>query len=366
MTTIIFTDGKQTQRIEPSNFAHEGRLQQYISENPECLPVTDIDDDAKLMIVGREFPTNHGPIDVLGVDANGNIYIVETKLYKNPDKRKVIAQLFDYGASLWKGYDSNDFTHAIDRHLLSSGQSLVDSLAATFDYDEDEEPADTVTSIQQNLQEGRFRFIVLMDHIDDRLKTLISFVNANSRFDIYAVELKYYKHTHGEVLIPELFGVQIKKPDQRKPPPGGGGVTSWNFERFFADAKQRLREDECEAVTTLYNYSLEHSAEIRWGRGKEVGTFHPKFSEVRTGGKWWSPFSVSSDGTLVLNFRWGKTGTAGQFRKRFLAELAKQNFQGLPHDTEQKIKIAIGQWKEQTQTLMSATQVAISECKQDN
>ena len=56
----------------------------------------EIDEDIRVLILMREFPTNSGPIDALGVDANGNIYIVETKLYKNPDKRGCSA-----GVGLW-------------------------------------------------------------------------------------------------------------------------------------------------------------------------------------------------------------------------------------------------------------------------
>lgn len=40
-------------------------------------------------------------IDAVALDQNGDIYLIETKLYKNPDKRQVIAQVLDYGASLW-------------------------------------------------------------------------------------------------------------------------------------------------------------------------------------------------------------------------------------------------------------------------
>lgn len=361
--TIIFTNGKHTQKVEPSQFPHEGKLQEYISDNPECLPIYDIDEDATLMIVGREFYTNHGPIDVLGIDAKGNIYIVETKLFKNPDKRKVIAQLLDYGASLWDGYASTDeFISALNRHLQGKGQTLNNALSAAFEYDENEGPSDTIETIQKNFQAGQFRFVVLMDHIDDRLKTLITFINMNSRFDIYAVELEYYETPQGDVLIPELYGV--RPPGTGTKPPTDGGA-SWNHDRFFADAKQQLREDEFEAVKTLYDYSVKHPAEIRWGRGKEVGTFHPKFSEVRTGGKqkWWSPFSGSSDGTLTINTFRAKTKANAEMCKTVLEALANHQILGVPVDTKQKITLPIGQWKGQVKEFMLAIDEALSSIK---
>jgi RecB family endonuclease NucS len=54
--------------------------------------------------LAREFSTKSGPIDALGVDKDGELYLIETKFYKNPDKRTVVAQVLDYGASLWSNF----------------------------------------------------------------------------------------------------------------------------------------------------------------------------------------------------------------------------------------------------------------------
>jgi hypothetical protein len=62
----------------------------------------------RLLILAREFPTVSGPIDALGIDQDGNIYVIETKLAKNPDKRYVLAQVLDYGAALWRTYENGD------------------------------------------------------------------------------------------------------------------------------------------------------------------------------------------------------------------------------------------------------------------
>ena len=111
MSLIISENGKGAQRLNPSGFDKEDYLQQYIYNNPDAVPVYEIDEDIRLLILAREFGTASGPIDALGVDQNGNIYLVETKLYKNPDKRTVVAQVLDYGASLWSSsIDFADFT----------------------------------------------------------------------------------------------------------------------------------------------------------------------------------------------------------------------------------------------------------------
>ncbi len=73
MAIIISENGKNAKRVEESNFALEDRLQQYIYDNPDAIPIYDIEQDTRLFIAAREFGTKSGPIDALGFDASGNI-----------------------------------------------------------------------------------------------------------------------------------------------------------------------------------------------------------------------------------------------------------------------------------------------------
>src|SRR3989304_8224197 len=127
MSIIISKNGKNAVRVDKSDFDKEDYLQQYIHENPESIPLYDIKEDVKLLILAREFPTNSGPIDALGIDKDGEIYIVETKLFRNPDKRTVIAQALDYGAALWK--HSGDFAQFVSTLESSVSKTFTASLA---------------------------------------------------------------------------------------------------------------------------------------------------------------------------------------------------------------------------------------------
>jgi RecB family endonuclease NucS len=104
MAIIFSKKGQSTQKIEKSGFGPERNLQQYIHENPEAIPLYDIQRDKRLFVVTREFPTGSLEwIDALAVDRDGDIYIVETKLYANADKRRVVAQVLDYGCFVVEG-----------------------------------------------------------------------------------------------------------------------------------------------------------------------------------------------------------------------------------------------------------------------
>ena len=152
------------------------------------------------------------PIDAVGIDRDGEIYLVETKLYKNPDKRNVVAQVLDYGASLWKSHsDFDNFLLQLNSHVQKQfGQSMTDKVSEYYGLDDDALQV-VLERMKNNLNEGNFKFVVLMDSIHDQLKDLILYMNQNSKFDIYGVELEYYQHESFEIMIPKLFGAEVKK-----------------------------------------------------------------------------------------------------------------------------------------------------------
>lgn len=212
MPIIVTHNGKNDQKIDPTPFGLEDRLQAYILDNPNSIPLYEIRDDIELVLLSREFQTNSGPIDAIGVDAEGNLYLIETKLYKNPDKRTVVAQVMDYGAALWKHLTNfEDFMMMLNKHSQSNFQCSATEKIQTYFNLTDETTDKVIERMRNNLDEGKFKFVILMDSLDDRLKDLILYINQNSKFDIYGVELDYYKHDSFEITIPKLFGAEVKK-----------------------------------------------------------------------------------------------------------------------------------------------------------
>lgn len=231
---IVSENGRNARRIEESRFDLEGHLQEYIFSNPDVIPLYELDTDARLFVAAREFPTRSGPIDALAFDAVGYIYVVETKLYRNPDKRTVVAQALDYGASLWRHTAAFDeFLATLDRHCQQQfGVPFRDKYREFFDLDDE---SDSMRAIETNLAEGRIKFVVLMDKLHPALLDLIVFVNQNSKFDLYGVELEYYRHDSFEIVIPRLYGGEVKKDLQsatRKPKPVWARTDRTEFARF--------------------------------------------------------------------------------------------------------------------------------------
>ncbi len=210
---LILSRGGKATKLEPQAFADEAALQRYLAAFPQAIPLSDSDNPPKLHVLGREFPTGSGPIDILGTDETGAAYIIETKLYKNPDKRLVIAQVLDYGASLWAAEpDTTSILASLRQGASWMGPADPLTALAGFLNADEETALRHLERTRDALADGRFTAIILMDRLSDRLRDLVLFMNENSRFRVLAVELDYYVHDEIEVVNPRLFGTETRRP----------------------------------------------------------------------------------------------------------------------------------------------------------
>jgi hypothetical protein len=83
----ISEDRRRLIRFAPYHLELEDFLERWIEQTPEVLG-----DD--VLIVGRQVPTDAGPIDLLALNGAGDLVIVELKRARAP--RDVIAQALDY------------------------------------------------------------------------------------------------------------------------------------------------------------------------------------------------------------------------------------------------------------------------------
>ncbi len=263
MPVILSKNGKEAITVSRSNFESEGYLQKYIRNNPNTLPIREIKGASKFLPLSREFSTRSGPIDVLGVDEKGEIYIIEVKLEKNADKRKVVSQALDYGAAIWNSYENyDDLISDIERAI---GKPLRDTLQEGFGAI-DEELDQIISTIKENVRTGSFNFVVVMDGIEDRLKQLISFINENSNFSLFAVEFEYFRHEDLEIIYPRTYGTEIKKDRTTR------GARNWDETTFFEDAQSKLDPVMLDLLRRFHDLCA-NLVRIEWGRGATYGTF---------------------------------------------------------------------------------------------
>lgn len=299
MSIIISKDGDKAKKISESRFANEDKLQNYIYDNPESIPLYEIDEDIKLLILAREVPTQSGPIDAIGIDIKGNVYIIETKLYKNPDKRLVVAQVLDYGAAISENADKTEnLLDSINKKVNSYfNLTLNDKLSDFYNINIDSAES-IIDSFENNILNGKLRFVVLMDLLQKRLKDLISFINRNSKFDIYGVELKYYQFDNFEITIPKIYGAEIKKEVSTKS--AISNRKTWDEQSFFSELSLNVSNNHFETIKSLYNSIVDNDLNIKWGTGSVRGSFNPVIREVDAK----SLFTIYTDGVLQLNYAW--------------------------------------------------------------
>jgi len=323
MAIIISKNGKDAKKIDKSNFEKEDYLQAYIYDNPESIPLYDIKEDIRLLILAREFSTDSGPIDAIGIDKDGVIYLIETKLYKNPDKRLVVAQVLDYGASLWRNFtDFNEFIRKIDDGVNKKFNiSLNQKLKDFFDIN-DEEITILLDNIQRGFNDGAFKFVVLMDKLHEHLKNLIVFINQNSQFDIFAVELEYYKHENFEIMIPKLFGAEVKKDISVS----SSNRKGWNEESFFQAVAQDLEKPEFENMKRIYNEFVKIADKIKWGTGASLGSYAPVITDISPNG---SLISIFANGKLSIKFNWFYNNEKEKKSRDRFKELLNRKAKGL-------------------------------------
>lgn len=357
MPLIISKNGRNATKLDRTSFANEDELQGYIYENPDAVPLYEIKEDIRICILARELPTQSGPIDAVGVDADGDIYLIETKLYKNQDKRHVVAQVLDYGASLWRHFnDSTRFVALLEESAKKKFQiGLYEKLIDFFGIEEKEATV-LIENVRNNLDSGKFKFVVLMDQLHDQLKDLILFLNQNSKFDVYAVELEYYKHQEFEIMIPKLFGAEVKKSLSVSRPASGRG--HWDEESFFADAESKLTPEHLQALHDLYKCTKEIADTVDWGSGVSNGSFIAKFSAISPK----SVYSVYSDGRIYFGFNWlNGSDAAIAARDALYRELAKIPDLNLPKDyMNANPGVKVEQWGKRVEEIKRAITTAIT------
>lgn len=206
MAIVIRKQGGRWEKTDKVIFADEAQLQKLLYESPELIP-TKVDDQAAVFTREAGLPGS-GFTDLVGVDAQGNILIVETKLARNGEiRRKVIGQVLEYAAYLW-GMSFDE----LDRFFLNrEGKSVLELLAEKSPgIDKDE----LKQSVEQNLASGKFQLIIAVDTINPELEKIIAYVSSRGTgLQLEALELELYKQGQFEILVPQRYG-QLNQPQE--------------------------------------------------------------------------------------------------------------------------------------------------------
>lgn len=177
--------GNKLTKIEYTAMDAESRLEQVLADDITIA-------DPNLMLIGRQVPTSYGKfVDLLAVDADGNLVVIELKRNRTP--REVVAQLLDYGSWV-RSLDDDDIAGIFDAFLAKyypehAGTSLDHAFCERFQVNE----------MPESLNESH-KLVLVAGELDDSTERIIAYLAEDYGVAINAVFFRFFRDEDREYL----------------------------------------------------------------------------------------------------------------------------------------------------------------------
>ena len=145
----------------------------------------------ELMLVGRQTPTEGGPLDLLGINGDGRLVVFELK--RGRLSRDAVAQIIDY-ASYLDSMELEDLANHISYNSGSHGIETID------DFEDWYSNQDFVGL--ESLKPLRLLLVGL--GTDDRTERMVRFLAENSEMDISLLTFHGFKHDGTTMLAKQV------------------------------------------------------------------------------------------------------------------------------------------------------------------
>lgn len=203
----------------PEAFPHEATLHELIHQNPQLLPLAG---SPRLTVLGSEVQLGTGYADILAVEQYGRPVIIEVKLARNAEARRaIVAQVLAYAAFL-RGTDIESLERNIAvRKTLGEGASVLDAVQS--DDQEGAVVADEFrSSLQDYLNQGNFRLVLVLDEVSAELERLVAYLDAVTvqALTIDLIKVEVYEVNGTQVALPQRVTPDLSA---ATPMPNGGG-----------------------------------------------------------------------------------------------------------------------------------------------
>jgi len=160
--------------IDSSSLDLESRLEEWLHKD-----IGLVNDD--LLVIGQQVPTAHtGSIDLLAMDADGNLVILELKKNKTP--RDVVAQTLDYAS--WVKTLTHEEVKRIAANFLGD-DALEQAFREKFD-------ADLPEVVNEN-----HRMYIVASAPDPSTERILEYLSETYRVDINFASFNYFKTADG-------------------------------------------------------------------------------------------------------------------------------------------------------------------------
>jgi hypothetical protein len=320
---------------------NEAWLQNLIMSQPSLLPVGQIEPSfADLVPVCIELQIGSNFIDNLLVTPNGNIALIECKLWRNPEaRRKVVTQIIDYAKQM-SSLTYAELQEAISRTrpLNASDENRTRRLYEIVSPNGETDEASFHDAVSRNLKRGRFLLLIVGDGIQEGVESLTEFLQqyAGIHFTLAIVEVALFKvPTGGYVAQPRVLAKTtniirgiVTMDEGRiaiKPPSVGPGVAEASAKRTTITQEGYFEqlEKNIPGVSTKLNALIDDLA------GYNVS---PEFGTISMTLRWrsddtgsWNLGSITTSGQVWMDYLGQQAKNAGllEVSKQYLENLAR-------------------------------------------
>jgi hypothetical protein len=290
------TDGS-IETLVPERFDLETTLQQMLADHPELALAGTVDDESMtIWTIGEEVSTAAGSIDLLLLDSTARLWVVETKLARNPDvKKQVVGQVLGY-ASCVAEWSADQLLACAAEYLAQRGLNIE---ALTDENDSD--PDTLLQTAADRAADGDLACLVAVDEIPGELQRLVEFVNRNARFELLALKIEVARHADRRLFIPTVAG---RLADRQSSASGKRATRQWD-EPSFLDELAKNHPNAVSPAGRLLEWAKNtERLEISWGSGAKYGKAIMWTWVDKTRDDWVQVFNVSTGGWVGGGWVW--------------------------------------------------------------
>ncbi len=272
-------------------------------------------------------------MDHLFLDREGVPTLVEVKRGTDTRiRREVVGQMLDYAANAVVWWPVEKIRVEFETTCAAMGEDpekiLLEHLGG-----EQTSVEEFWQQVKTNLQAGRIRMVFVADVIPSELARVVEFLNSQmDPAEVLALELRHYAGQGKRTLVPRIIG-QTSEARARR---GNQSleVRQWDEESFLQELQVRCGDLEVAVARRLLAWAVRRSLRLRWGKGRQSGSFYPLLDYAET--CFWT-ISVWTYGRVEVQFEMMK-GSAPfsdeQLRRQLLERLRNCELAGvqLPDD----------------------------------
>ncbi len=218
---------EQLKEVQRESLDLEARLQGWLARDISIL-------DPRLLVIGREVPTDFGGyVDLLCIDAVGDLVVVELKRDKTP--REITAQALEYGS--WVMDLSNErVTTIAEAYLRETG--FRRAYRSSFG-----------TDVPETLN-GDHRVLIVGSQIDASSERIIKYLSDKHGVNINAATFQYYRTPDGTEFLARVFVIDPSAVELHSRTKG----TSKRRPNLTYEELERLAEES--GIQDLYQHAV--------------------------------------------------------------------------------------------------------------